>query len=183
MSSAQQTFEEFALASTDAQWELHRGQLVEKPSMSFAHNDVASELFGVLHRQLDRKVFRVRLNAGHVKSGEESYLIPDVMVFPATLFPKSGVDLFALEVYGSPISLVVEVWSPSTGRYDIEAKLPIYRERGDLEIWRLRPRERELTTWRRRPDGSYTETVILGGEIEPVALPGVTVDLDALFEF
>jgi Uma2 family endonuclease len=77
--------------------------------------------------------------------------------------------------------LVVEVWSPSTGGYDIDAKLPTYRARGDREIWRIHPYERTLTTWRRQPDGSYAETVHRGGTIEPIAVPGVTIDLDALF--
>jgi hypothetical protein len=38
-----------------------------------------------------------------------------------------------------------------------------------------------LTTWRRQPDGSYLEHIQQGGTIQPIALPGVTVNLDALF--
>ena len=50
-----------------------------------------------------------------------------------------------------------------------------------LEIWRLHPYDKTLTTWRRQRDGSYAETVYTGGQVHPVALPGVTIDLDALF--
>ena len=77
---------------------------------------------------------------------------------------------------------MVEVWSPSTGDYDVDAKLPVYQQRGDLEIWRIHPYERTLTTWRRQPDGSYEETLHRDGTITPVALPGVTIDLGALLD-
>ena len=86
-----------------------------------------------------------------------------------------------LEVYQVPLPLVIEVWSRSTGTYDVDDKLPEYQRRGDLEIWRLQPYERALTAWRRQPDGSYTETVYSGGSVRPGALPGVAIDLDALF--
>jgi Uma2 family endonuclease len=44
-----------------------------------------------------------------------------------------------LELYVEPLPLVVEVWSPSTGQYDVDEKLPEYQRRGDLEIWRFHP--------------------------------------------
>lgn len=31
---------------------------------------------------------------------------------------------YELEVYDTPLPLVVEVWSPSTGSYDVDAKVP-----------------------------------------------------------
>jgi Uma2 family endonuclease len=65
--------------------------------------------------------------------------------------------------------------------YDVEEKLREYQRRGDLEIWRLHPYERTLTTWRRQPDGGYQESTIRGGAVQPVALPGVTIELGALF--
>jgi len=77
---------------------------------------------------------------------------------------------------------VVEVWSPSTGDYDVDAKLPEYHRRGDQEIWRIHPYERMLTAWRRQPDGSYTETVYTGGVVHPLAFPVVAIDLDTLFD-
>jgi Uma2 family endonuclease len=72
-----------------------------------------------------------------------------------------------LEIYDEPLPLV--------------AKLPEYRRRGDTEIWLLHPYERTLTAWRRQTDGEYIESVYHGGVVLPMALPGVTVDLDALF--
>ncbi len=78
--------------------------------------------------------------------------------------------------------LVAEVWSPSTGNYDVDAKIPEYQRRGDLEIWRLHPYDRMLTVWRRQEDGSYETFEQIGGSIQPFALPGVTIDIDSLFD-
>ena len=46
---------------------------------------------------------------------------------------------------------------------------------------RVHPYEHTLTAWRRQPDGSYTETLYTGRKVQPMALPNVTIDPDALF--
>ena len=86
-----------------------------------------------------------------------------------------------LEVYDEPMPLVVEVWSPSTGDYDVEEKLREYQRRGDLEIWRIHPYKRTLTAWVRQPNGSYSETLYRSGTIRPTNLTGVEFDLAGLF--
>jgi Uma2 family endonuclease len=130
---------------------------------------------------LDRTEFQVRINAGRVRRTDETYYIPDIIVFPARLAASLRGRPDVLESYDAPLPFVAEVWSPSTGGYDVDKKLPEYMKRGDLEIWRLHPYERTLTAWRRQPDGTYRETVFHGGLVQPVALPGVTIDLEALF--
>ena len=75
----------------------------------------------------------------------------------------------------------MEVWPPSTGQCDLETKVPEYQFRGDQEIWRIHPIEREVTVWRRASDGSYTESKYSTGTVALESLPGVTIDLDRLF--
>ena len=89
-------------------------------------------------------------------------------------------DPTRFNAFAEPLPLVVEVWSPTTGRYDLATKLKGYKERGDLEIWYIHPYERTLTVWRRQPDGSYDEALYEGGIVPVVSLPGVSIDLDAL---
>jgi len=103
------------------------------------------------------------------------------MVVP-TVHSQEIRDRPVLAIFSDPLPLVVEVWSPSTGDYDVDAKVPVYQQRGDLEIWRIHPYDRTLTAWRRQPDGSYSESLYRGGMITPVALPGVTIDLEMLFQ-
>ena len=85
------------------------------------------------------------------------------------------------ESYRDAFPLVVEIWSPSTGNYDIDRKIPGYRARGDLEIWRVHPFDRVVTAWRRDPDEHYVESTFRAGTVTLHALPHVLIDLDALF--
>jgi Uma2 family endonuclease len=180
MPVSEAAFRKIALEEPNA-WELHCGNLRRKPGMSATHNRTAIRLASWLFQQLDPKEFDVRCNAGHVRRSEQNYYIPDVTVIPVALVLPL-LDKLALEVYEDPLPLVVEIWSPSTGDYDVQEKLVEYQRRGDLEIWRIHPYERTLTAWRRQPDGSYAETMHSGGTVDPVALPGVAIDLDALYE-
>jgi Uma2 family endonuclease len=86
-----------------------------------------------------------------------------------------------LEIYDRPLPLVGEVWSPSTDDYDVNEKLAVYQQRGDLEIWLIHPYEQTLTAWRRKSGGRYQETVHRDGIVHPTALPNVASDLAALF--
>jgi Uma2 family endonuclease len=169
-------------AGDDSRLEVHRGQLREKPLMSFDHGDVMTYLAVQLVGQVDRKAFRVHVNNGRVRRTESTYYIPDIIVIPMHLTDPFRGKIGVLEIYDDPLPLVVEVWSESTGDYDVDEKLPEYIARGDREILRLHPYERTLTSWRRQPDGTYTKTVFHGGKVELHALPGVVIDLDELYE-
>ena len=177
-----EAFERLALDEPDGQWELYCGVPRRKPGMTFEHNAVTGAIHVMLANQLDRREFQVRSSIGHLRRPSRSYIIPDVFVIPRAAFePKRG-HPDQLESYTEPLPLVVEVWSRSTGGFDLADKLAEYRRRGDAEIWLIHPYERTLTAWRRRPDGSYDETLITGGAVRTVALPGVVIELDALFE-
>ncbi len=176
------TFEQLALEDSDRHWELHHGRLVEKPSMTWEHNIAARNLAGDLSAQLDRRMYQVSLNVGHVSRPQESYYIPDIYVIPREMQHRLRQPR-RMEAYPDPLPLVIEIWSPSTGAYDVDSKLPEYQQRGDREIWRIHPYDRTLTAWRRQPDGSYTETLFTEGIIEPAVLPGVQIDLASLFDW
>ena len=173
------TYRRLALGNT--QLELHHGQLREKPGMSVEHNDVWDRLLRQLYRQLDPEEYRLRANFGRLRRSADTYYIPDVMVIPTAMVRALREHPGSLDAYSDPLPLVVEIWSPSTGGYDIRAKLPDYQQRGDLEIWFIHPCERTLTSWCRQPDGTYIETMHRGGTVRPASLLGVTIDLDALF--
>ncbi len=176
-----QTYEEIALGDDDRLWELFDGRLVEKPGMSVEHGDVLMVLAALLHNQLDRNEFRVRAHHARLRRSADTYYVPDVAVIPTAFVQALRERPGSLDAYADPLPLVIEIWSPSTGGYDINEKLPDYQRRGDLEIWRAHPHERTLTAWRRRPDSAYTESVYHGGIVRSESLPGVAIDLDTLF--
>ena len=176
------TFTRVALEDDNDAWELHCGKLVRKPAMTMEHNEEASEIVRQLHLQLDPDRFSVRMNAGHMVFGVD-YYVPDVAVIPAELLLLRRGRPRELEAYREPLPFVVEVWSRSTGGHDVDAKLPVYRQRGDVEVWRVHPYEQTVTAWRRQVDGTYTETSLSRGAVGLHGLPGVAIDLGRLFRF
>jgi Uma2 family endonuclease len=176
MTVAFETYERISLQDPSRKWELVRGRLREKPLMTMKHEVTARLLPYLLLSQLNRREWSVGPARLRISTG--TYYVPDVVAVPMSLAKNLRPDQF--EVYTDPVPLVVEIWSPSTGNYDVDDKLPEYQLRGDLEIWRIHPYEHTLTSWRRQPDGSYTEEVIRTGIIQPFALPNVIIDLDEL---
>jgi len=178
---SEEAYRQFALGDPQGQWELHHGQLREKPGMSVEHGDVMDHLMLMLHNQLDRNQYRLRAGHARLRRSSDTYSIPDIAVVPAAIVQALLQRPNSLDAYADPIPLVVEIWSPSTGEYDINEKLPDYQRRGDIEIWFVHPYERTLTAWCRRPDGAYAESVYRGGIVRAESLPGVAIDLEALF--
>lgn len=181
MPITEETYLRVALEDPKGRWELHDGLLWEKPPMTFRHQDAMALLALYLMQQLDLSRYRVHINGSRLRRSTTSYFIPDLAVIPLdqaeAFLDRSDV----LEVYTRPLPLVVEIWSPSTGGYDADSKIPEYMSRGDLEIWRIHPFERTLRAWVRQADGTYTESLYGSGVIRPAHLPEVEIELAALF--
>ena len=176
-----ETYERVTLEDPEGRWELACGRLVRKPIMTTEHADAARRLTRRLVIQLDEDEYSVGETVRlRVSSG--SYRVPDVCVVPREYVRRLRERPGTFEVYDDAVPLVVEVWSPSTGDYDVEEKLRQYQQRGDLEIWRIHPYDRTLTAWRRQSDDSYTQTLYRGGAVESVALPNVVIEIDRLFD-
>jgi Uma2 family endonuclease len=148
--------------------------------MTFRHGQIPMLLGHLLLSQLDRDAFEV-VSELRVRRSSATVFVPDLMVVPAA-YSEEIRDRPVLAIFSDLLPLVVEVWSPSTGDYDVDAKVPVYQQRGDLEIWRIHPYERTVMSWRRQPDGSYQETIHRDGSVTPIGLPGVTIDLETLYD-
>jgi len=181
MPVTEQTFEQLALEDDDTTWEMVCGKLREKPGMTQEHNSAARRLAMALSRQLDPDQFEVGTSTGYTERKTSTYFLPDVVVIPRALLRQRRGSM-GLEVYREPLPFVAEVWSPSTGSYDVDTKFPEYRLRGDLGIWRVQPYEKTVTAWRNQADGSYTERIYASGLVPVESLPGVTIELEKLFE-
>ena len=178
---SEEAYRQFALSDTSGQWELVNGQLREKPGMSVEHGEVMMNVVEQLLAQLDRNEYRLRVHHARLPRSSDTYYVPDIAVISTSIVKALLNHPHSLDAYREPLPLVVEIWSPSTGNYDVNEKLADYQQRGDLEIWRIHPYERTLTAWHRRPDGSYAETIHREGTVRPQSLPNVAIDLDSLF--
>lgn len=175
----EQEYERFVRTGVDGAWELHNGVLLEKPGLSWDHGRIIHRLARQLLPQLDEE-HEVRFNEGRVRKPNDTIFIPDLLVVPGAYgWDFAGRPILA--IFSGPLPLVVEVWSPSTGTYDVDTKVPIYQQRGDQEIWRLHAFETTLRNWVRQPDGTYHESLHRDGIVPLSALPGVAIDLDRLF--
>jgi Uma2 family endonuclease len=180
MPLTEQTYRAVVVEDEDGQWELWCGRLREKPAMTADHNRFGMRLTPQLGVQLDSQEFEVRVNSSRLRRPNGMAFIPDVVVVPTALVEQLINRIDTLETYDPPVPFVAEVWSPSTGTYDVDTKFAEYRERGDQEIWRIHPYERTLTVWRRQADGTYEKTFHTAGRLTLRALPQVTIDLDLL---
>lgn len=178
---SEEAYRRFALGDPGGRWELVRGQLREQPGVSVLHGDVMDSLARLLHEQLDRGEFRLRTQHARLRRSADTYDVPDIAVIPTATVQALLEHPNSLDAYPDPLPLVVEIWFPSTGDYDIDEKIPDYQRRGDLEIWHILPCESRLTAWRRQPSCAYVESVYRGGTVRPESLPNVAIDLDALF--
>jgi Uma2 family endonuclease len=180
MPVSEATYRLVALEDLHGDWEFVCGELRRKPGMTMEHYASAFELAHLVRMQLDRNAYHVRCDQSRVITPAGNFFIPDMFVVPTSLaerFRGTG----DLEGYREALPFIAEVWSGSTGDYDRTEKLQAYRDRGDLEIWLIHPYERTVTTWRRQPAGSYAESTHRAGTLPIESLPGVTIDLAALF--
>lgn len=172
-------YEALALRERGRRWELFLGTPRKKPPMTQERQTTAWWLAHMIGNQVDPRQFQVRDNGSRAGSGS-TYFIPDVIVIPRAAMKSHGPD-GPLETYADPVPFVAGVWSRSTATYDVDTKFPEYRRRGDHEIWRIDPYRREVTAWRRQPDGSYSEAQYEAGVVRIESLPGVEISLDTLF--
>jgi Uma2 family endonuclease len=182
MPVSEATFQQVALEDDQQTWELVCGRLQAKPGMTARHENTGRRLVRRFNAQLPEEEFSVGQDSPNLRVPGGNYRVPDVCVIPVAYIERRQREFpLALEMYDEPMPLVVEIWSPSTGDYDVDTKLIEYQRRGDLEICRIHPYERTLIAWRRQPDGTYSESLYTGGLVQPAFLPDVTIDLDSLF--
>ena len=180
MPVSEATYRKLAEEDFESGWELVCGELRRKPGMTMAHNTIARIVTHLIQPQLALDDYEVAPNQARLRLPAGNHYVPDVVVIPTSVKPAHK-DETGVETYPEPMPLIVEVWSPSTGSYDVETKLRDYQERGDAEIWRIDARDRSITSWVRQSDGSYAERRYTRGAIRLAGLPGVTLDVAELF--
>ena len=172
------TYEDLRRLPDDGKrYELIDGRLVELPSPTRRHMELARRLFRVLDGFAD---------AGDLGRAYfapiDVYITPTRVVQPDLLFIAK--DRFGIygpdKIEGAP-DLVVEIHSPSTGERDRTEKAALYAAAGVREHWRCDPDARTFAI-DALGAGGY-ETVAAAGHLVPsVVLPGLVVDVQALFE-
>jgi len=114
----------------------------------------------------------VRLFAGR----DTPIVQPDLLFIRHERLHIFGPDL----VEGAP-DLVVEILSPSTRTLDLTRKAQLYAEAGVPEYWVADQDEPSLRIYALR-GGRYEEVAAEGERVASTVVPGLVVDLGALFD-
>lgn len=165
------TWEDFLQLSDDDKRELIDGHLVEVEVPTREHEYFVAALIYFLVGWTRRHGGEVLASGYKVKIRKDRGVMPDVMVFFAGRTPPSqGL------AEGAP-DLVVEVISPTSGRYDRKVKLEYYQSIAAPEYWLVDLEARLLTRHllvdgRYVVAGNYDETETLAPETFPdLAIP------------
>jgi len=153
---------------SDARIELLEGVLYEMPPMGRPH----------------QAVLRVLLRVFAPMAAEQRLLVQMPIVLPDDSEPEPDLAVVAS---GTPLDkpvadqvvLAVEVAERSR-RLDLGHKAPLYQRAGVLETWVIDLREQRLVVFPRE-GGSVTYPRGQSARVTPRALPGLSLDLDALF--
>lgn len=160
----------------DRRHELIEGVPVAMAPASGVHARITANLVQLLDQAVrDKRPCRA-LPAAGVRIAEgppgEVY-VPDVLV---TCEPIDERVLFEAP------RLVVEILSPSTGRYDRLTKLPIYGRLGSVEeIWLVGSTQRLVQLYERLESGWHAGLPLIGKAAFPSRVLGVAVALDEVY--
>ena len=169
----------------EERWELIDGEAYDmSPAPSRWHQQISMELAKQIAVFLTGKKcevyhapFDVRLPEADEDDSETMTVVqPDIAVIcdPAKLDNRG--------CRGAP-DFVVEILSPFTASKDQIEKLALYEKHGVKEYWIIHPTDNLLTAHLLGKDGKYGTPAIYEGKgsLEVATLPGLTVDLDAVF--
>ena len=112
-------------------YELIDGSLLVTPSPGFCHQDVTYRLATVLDQAALGTGWHMTIGPFDVVLSANTVLIPDIIVAPRGSFTERTVQVHP--------SLIVEVRSPSTARFDATLKRDLYADAGVPYYWLVDP--------------------------------------------
>jgi len=160
-------------------YELYEGRLIVQAAANSRHQAISGELHALFHNYLKGKKCRVlatvavRLNHA---TKDDTYFIPDLTVVCDPLkIDKQSIN-------GAP-DMVVEIFSPSSKRFDIIEKRYKYEQAGVKEYWLVDPEIGAVEVALLDETGRYLSRMYSNKNTVPVTvLPGFSVDLTEIFE-
>ena len=180
------TFEEYLAYdnSTDTQYELVDGELIEMPPESDDNNDVARRLFVELLKHALFNLVAYKDTEIEVSGRRARCRLPDLLVHTeeSKAVLKGAKRATITRDMPSP-ALVIEIVSPgATNRArDYRYKRTEYAARGIAEYWIVDPEERQITVcnW---VDGLYEDIVVRGSDcVQSNVVPSFGLNAEQIF--
>jgi Uma2 family endonuclease len=165
-----------AITDEDLKCEYLDGQLIVHSPASLDHEHLALFVGAVLHEFVSAGSLGRVFGSNAVMQLGQRRFSPDVSVLLAVNYGR----IRGQRVIG-PMDLAVEVISASTRAWDFETKVPAYREGRVGEIWLIDAERRQFAAhaW---TGEEYLSRVLATGSWSSVAIPGLEVRLDCLWQ-
>ena len=159
-------------------FQLLDGELIEMPSPSHYHQDVAMDIgFPMRLFASDGGIGRVYLAPLDVILSEHDTAQPDVL-----FISNARRHIFGARVIEGAPDLVVEVLSPSTARYDLGYKMELYARHDVKEYW-IADCDAETIRVLLLTDGAFAPAGVYGrgDTLTSPTLPGFSLSIDDVF--
>lgn len=162
--------------SDGKRYEVIGGELIVSPAPSQRHQLLQLEIAALLRDHVrPHRLGRAYTAPVDVRFTAIDQVQPDVVVLL-----KERRHIYTANVMHGPPDLAVEIISPSSRQTDPTVKYRLYEQHGVKEYWLVDPEARTLRLFALR-DGRYVESQPKAGTLHSEVLPGLTVDLAALF--
>jgi Uma2 family endonuclease len=167
------------LAPDDWRYQLIEGELVNiAPAPNLFHQTVVSNMIEIIASYLaDDPIIRMYVAPTDVYLTDTNVFQPDV------LFVRGARKSILKEdgVHGAP-DLVVEILSPYTARYDINAKREVYARCGVEELWLIYPKAKRIDVYLLQHDSEKpTRSHQLGDKFTSFFFAGLEFSVDEIF--
>jgi Uma2 family endonuclease len=167
------------LAPDDWRYQLIEGELVNMaPAPNLFHQTVVSNMIEIIASYLaDHPVGRMYVAPTDVYLTDTNVFQPDVLFVGGarkSILKEDG-------VHGAP-DLVVEILSPHTARYDINAKREVYTRCGVEELWLVYPKAKRIDVYLLQHDSEKpTRSHQPGDKFTSVLFAGLEFSVDEIF--
>ena len=163
-------------------YELIEGELYLMPSPAWWHQGLSMRLVRFFLAYLDPRGMGDGLFAAplDVRLSEPTTVQPDLIyIAPERRAILGGTGGAPPVVNGVP-DLVAEILSPSSRAHDEQVKARLYAAAGVREFWLVDPDTKSVAVYALR-DGAYVPLPADAGTARSLVLPGLVVDVTALF--
>jgi Uma2 family endonuclease len=172
------TYEEWLkLPEAEGIEEVVNGEIRKMPPNKILHADTVENLADLLKASADRNTIQVRVSTFGLVIRREPLTtrVPDIAVFVRSqVVDQDGY------IHSAP-ELIVEVLSPANTRAERAEKLQDYESLGVPEVWVVSPEARTVEVLSLKDGRLRTTALLRDGQIKPVHLPGVSVDVAAIW--
>ncbi|WP_028298081.1 Uma2 family endonuclease [Olivibacter sitiensis] len=168
--------------------ELIKGKLFKmSPAPSRIHQDISKNLFLLLGNFLRHKPCKVYSAPFDVRLPTKQKSTDDKLIYnvlqPDIIVVCDSEKLDDRGCLGAP-DIVVEILSPGNNSRELRYKYDVYEMAGVKEYWIVWPESKSLMRYILGLDGRYvpTKMLTLGERFDTAVLPGLVIDIDAVFE-